>query len=91
MQELAKKLAGLPAKGYTAAYQVVEKVLDVTEASSLQEFAVKFGCHDARPMAEDVLSAYKEVMTRDMPEVRKAEMNYSAPVYSVAALYTVCK
>ena len=69
----------------------MEKVLDVTDTSSLQEFAVKFGWHDACPLAEDVLSAYKEVMTQDMPEVRRAEMNYSAPVYSVAALYTVCK
>lgn len=69
----------------------MENLLDVTDTSSLQELAVKFGCPDVRPLAEDVLCAYKEVMARDMPEVRRIEMNYSAPLYSVAALYTVCR
>ena len=91
MQDLARRLAGVPAKGYVAAYQIVEKLLDVRDTSSLQELAVKFGCSDVSPQAEDILSAYKEAMKRDMPEARRMEINYSAPVYSVAALYTVCR
>ncbi len=78
-------------KVYRNSYQTVEKLLDLCSLLKVRELAVRFGCLEAVPMAEDILRCYRKEMQEEYSAALTKGLDLDKPLYTTAALYYSCK
>ncbi|XP_051024654.1 origin recognition complex subunit 6 [Acomys russatus] len=81
------KLSGLNKKTYQSCLKSFECLLGLNSNIGIRDLAVQFSCTEAVNMAAKILQGYES----SLPEVQRADLDLSRPLFTTAALLSACK
>ncbi|KAJ8041324.1 Origin recognition complex subunit 6 [Holothuria leucospilota] len=90
-RKFAVKLSGLTAVNYTSSLKTLQRLLQLDSTYSLRDLAVKFGCTEAVSKAQELLARYQKEFESTASDDTKDDVELGRPLFSCAALYTICR
>ncbi|CAH2033852.1 unnamed protein product [Thlaspi arvense] len=90
-RQAAIKLSGMSEKAYTRSFNSLQNVIGIKIKLNVKELAVQFGCVRIIKSVQNVLSSYKERFLASLPASRRANADFTRPVFTAAAFYLCAK
>ncbi|CAF2045638.1 BnaA09g29310D [Brassica napus] len=90
-RQAAIKLSGMSEKAYTRSFNSLQNVIGVKIKLNVKELAVQFGCVRIIKSVHNMLSLYKERFLASLPASRRANADFTRPVFTAAAFYLCAK
>ncbi|XP_031736464.1 origin of replication complex subunit 6 isoform X2 [Cucumis sativus] len=87
----AIKLTGMSEKAYTRAFNLLQNGLGFKSRLDIRELAVQFGCVRLVASVHKGLSLYKDRFVASLPASRRANADFSRPVFTAVAFYLCAK
>ncbi|KFK44593.1 hypothetical protein AALP_AA1G278900 [Arabis alpina] len=87
----AIKLSGMSEKAYSRSFNSFQNVIGIKVKLNVKELAVQFGCVRIIKSVQNVLSSYKERFLASLPASRRANADFTRPVFTAAAFYLCAK
>ncbi|AAD14490.1 Hypothetical protein [Arabidopsis thaliana] len=90
-RQAAVKLSGMSEKAYSRSFNSLQNVIGIKIKLNVRELAVQFGCVRVIKSVQNVLSSYKERFLASLPASRRANADFTRPVFTAAAFYLCAK
>ncbi|CAN8291610.1 unnamed protein product [Cochlearia groenlandica] len=90
-RQAAIKLSGMSEKAYTRSFNSIQNVIGIKIKLNVKELAIQFGCVRIIKSVQNVLSLYKERFLASLPASRRANADFTRPVFTAAAFYLCAK
>ncbi|KAG7598202.1 Origin recognition complex subunit 6 metazoa/plant [Arabidopsis suecica] len=90
-RQAAIKLSGMSEKAYSRSFNSLQNVIGIKIKLNVRELAVQFGCVRIIKSVQNVLSSYKERFLASLPASRRANADFTRPVFTAAAFYLCAK
>ncbi|CAN6881549.1 unnamed protein product [Brassica oleracea] len=90
-RQAAIKLSGMSEKAYTRSFNSLQNVIGVEIKLNVKELAIQFGCVRIIKSVHNMLSLYKERFLASLPASRRANADFTRPVFTAAAFYLCAK
>ncbi|KAH0864446.1 hypothetical protein HID58_081657 [Brassica napus] len=102
-RQAAVKLSGMSEKAYTRSFNSLQNVIGFKWVSfyelilhfkiklNIKELAIQFGCVRIIKSVQNILSSYKERFLASLPASRRANADFTRPVFTAAAFYLCAK
>ncbi|XP_013639403.1 PREDICTED: origin of replication complex subunit 6-like [Brassica oleracea var. oleracea] len=90
-RQAAIKLSGMSEKAYTRSFNSLQNVIGVKIKLNVKELAIQFGCVRIIKSVHNMLSLYKERFLASLPASRRANADFTRPVFTAAAFYLCAK
>ncbi|CAG7864737.1 hypothetical protein BRARA_I03150 [Brassica rapa] len=90
-RQAAIKLSGMSEKAYTRSFNSLQNVIGVKIKLNVKELAIQFGCVRIIKSVQNMLSLYKERFLASLPASRRANADFTRPVFTAAAFYLCAK
>lgn len=90
-KESAVQLSGVNKKVYANSFKTLQTLLGLNPTVTIRDLAVQFGCVGVVEHANLVLQSYRKEFEEKVSEASIDGVDFSKPLFSGAALYTICK
>ncbi|KAL0651932.1 hypothetical protein Bca4012_094623 [Brassica carinata] len=90
-RQAAVKLSGMSEKAYTRSFNSLQNVIGFKIKLNIKELAIQFGCVRIIKSVQNILSSYKERFLASLPASRRANADFTRPVFTAAAFYLCAK
>ncbi|XP_010460252.1 PREDICTED: origin of replication complex subunit 6 isoform X1 [Camelina sativa] len=90
-RQAAIKLSGMSEKAYSRSFNSLQNVIGIKIKLNVRELAVQFGCVRIIKSVQNVLTSYKERFLASLPASRRANADFTRPVFTAAAFYLCAK
>ncbi|CAN8239102.1 unnamed protein product [Cochlearia groenlandica] len=90
-RQAAIKLSGLSEKAYSRSFNTLQNGVGFKIKLNVKELAIQFGCVKIITTVRAGLSAYKERFLASLPVSRRANADFTRPVFTAAAFYLCAK
>ncbi|KAI3929461.1 hypothetical protein MKW92_050484 [Papaver armeniacum] len=90
-RQIAIKLSGMSEKAYTRSFNAMQNGIGVKNKLDVRELGIQFGCVRLIPFVQKGLSKYKERFLASLPASRRADADFTRPVFTAVAFYLCSK
>ncbi|RZC58639.1 hypothetical protein C5167_005941 [Papaver somniferum] len=90
-RQIAIKLSGMSEKAYTRSFNAMQNGMGVKNKLDVRELGIQFGCVRLIPFVQKGLSKYKERFLASLPASRRADADFTRPVFTAVAFYLCSK
>ncbi|XP_010551536.1 PREDICTED: origin of replication complex subunit 6 [Tarenaya hassleriana] len=90
-RQAAIKLSGMSEKAYTRSFNTLQNGIGLKIKLDVRELAIQFGCVRIVRTVREALSLYKERFITSLPASRRANADFTRPVFTAAAFYLCAK
>ncbi|XP_041456075.1 origin recognition complex subunit 6-like [Lytechinus variegatus] len=90
-KESAVQLSGVNKKVYANSFKTLQTLLGLNPTVTIRDLAVQFGCVGVIEHANQVLQSYHKEFEDKVSEAARDDVDFSKPLFTGAALYTICK
>ncbi|KAL2349256.1 hypothetical protein Fmac_003256 [Flemingia macrophylla] len=87
----AVRLSGMSERAYIRSYNSLHNGLGVKLKLDVRELAIQFGCVRIIPLVRDGLKLYKDRFVSSLPVSRRANADFTRPVFTAVAFYLCAK
>lgn len=90
-RQAAIRLSGMSEKAYNRSFNSLQNTLGVKTKLDIRELGIQFGCIRLIPFVKKGLSLYKDRFIASLPASRRANADFTRPVFTAVAFYMCAK